>query len=71
MNQFQVFGEVKLSVSVNVKAKNEDEAKRMVENQLHELLFVDAQLKLVKSNGEIIEPEVYDWTTETKVACED
>ncbi|WP_339210092.1 hypothetical protein NSQ41_12850 [Aeribacillus sp. FSL K6-8210] len=71
MNQFQVFGEVKLSVSVNVKAKNEDEAKRMAENQLHELLFVDAQLKLVKSDGEIIEPEVHDWTTETKVACED
>jgi hypothetical protein len=65
MNQFKVFADVKTTVSMKVKANNQQEAEMIAQRQLNDLSVANVKLQIENLNGEVFKPNVADFSFET------
>ncbi|MGG3847412.1 hypothetical protein [Aeribacillus composti] len=61
MNQFKVFADVKTTVSMKVKANNQQEAEMIAQRQLNDLSVANVKLQIENLNGEVLKPNVADF----------
>ncbi|MFC4182801.1 hypothetical protein [Saccharococcus thermophilus] len=63
-NKYLVLADIKATVSIEVKAKNQQEAEMIVQRQLNDLSVANVEMKLEHLNGEVLKPSIEDFEIE-------
>ncbi|WP_273381591.1 hypothetical protein [Symbiobacterium thermophilum] len=66
MKEYLILADVKTTVSMKVKANNQQEAEMIAQRQLNDLSVANIEMNLKHLSGETVKPDVEDFSIELR-----
>lgn len=66
MKEYLILADVKTTVSMKVKANNQQEAEMIAQRKLNDLSIANIEMNLKQVNGETVKPNVEDFSIELR-----